>query len=304
MNTQDRWVSAYRAYRVPSGSVSQIRPLIADFEQVRAMFLRWNTPYQKPDQNLIEQKDGSLTFEPHPLYVYQTGYGMLLLLITPLPDDYDGNDEDAAKERVGLIRSVMVALLGRNATYKHEFDVAVECAARIVGTGFFGYTTPADETPMVNKEGMDLVSATLEKLSSLDDSTQNRIRLALRWNRRSFGDDRIARDTTEGKVDDFINSWLALETLAMEGTTNIAPIKNMLAEIHSLDAQQAGDLFPIGRIYGLRGNILHDGQMQRLENGLIRFMTDVFSDLLLHILGLPSGKNTWRYLDGSARGLP
>jgi hypothetical protein len=79
------WVSAYRAYRVSSDSVSQKRSFIADFEQVRAVFLRWDAPYQKLDQNLIEQKDGRLTFEPQPLYVYQTGYGVLLLLITPYP---------------------------------------------------------------------------------------------------------------------------------------------------------------------------------------------------------------------------
>lgn len=89
----------------------------------------------------------------------------------------------------------------------------------------------------------------------------------------------------------------------MERTTNIGPIKDMLAEIHGLDAQQAGELFPIGRIYGLRGNILHDGQKQRSKDGLTRFMTDVFADLLLHVLSLPSGENTRKYLDGSANGL-
>lgn len=89
----------------------------------------------------------------------------------------------------------------------------------------------------------------------------------------------------------------------MDGTSNIGPIKRMLAEIHGLDAQQTGELFPIGRINSLRGDILHDGLIQRLKDGLTRFMTDVFADLLLHILGLPSGDNTRRYLDGSANGL-
>jgi hypothetical protein len=89
----------------------------------------------------------------------------------------------------------------------------------------------------------------------------------------------------------------------MEGTTNIAPIKNMLGEMHGLDAQQVGDLFPIGRIYGLRGVILHEGRIIDLQDGLIICMTDVFADLLLHFLDLPSGKNTSKYLNGSANEL-
>src|SRR5215210_5011508 len=102
------WVSAYRVYRVPSDIVSLSKPLIANFEQVRAVFLRWNAPYQKLEQKVIEQKDGRIKFQAHPLRVYWTGDGVLLLLIAPLPDNYGGNDQQAARERVSFIRSVMV----------------------------------------------------------------------------------------------------------------------------------------------------------------------------------------------------
>lgn len=296
------WVRAYRAYFVPKEVVSQKRQFVADFEQVRAVFLRWDAPYHVVEPNLFQQKDGQIAAQPRPR-LDRTGEGVLLLLMTPLPENDDGNDENAARERVGLTRSVMVAFMGRNAAYKHMFDVIVECEARAIGHTSLVFSTPQDETPLVNKQGVELVRAALEKLSSLDNSTQNRIRLALRWYQRSFGDDRLVRDTVEGQIDDFINSWLALETLAMEGTTNITPVKRMLGEIHGLDAQRTGDLFPIGRIYGLRGDILHQGQIHDLKDGLTRFMTDVFADLLLHVLDLPSGDNTRRYLDGSANGL-
>lgn len=297
------FVSVYRVYRVPLKGAFSRRPLVAEFGQVRAVFLQWDAPYQKIDQNIVEQPNGQIVMQPHPLHTYRTGDGILLLLMTPLPENYDGNDENAARERVSFTRSLMVALVGRNAAYEHEFDMSVECGDRAVSNPSPVFITPVDEIPMVNEEGVELVSVALEKLSLLDDSTQNRIRLALRWYQRSFGDDRLVRDTTEGQIDDFINCWLALETLSMEGTTNIAPIKNMLGDIHGLDAQQAGELFPIGRLYRLRGSILHDGQLQHLKQGLTRFMTDVFADLLLHVLGLPSGENTRRYLDGSASGL-
>lgn len=252
---------------------------------------------------MIEQPNGQINMQLHHLPTHRTGDGVLLLLMTPLPENYDGNDEDDARDRVSFTRSIMVALIGRNAAYKHEFDINVECGDRSVANPSPVFSTPADETPKVNEEGVALISEALNRLSSFDGATQNRIRLALRWYQRAFGDDRLVRDVKEGQVDDFINCWLALETLVMEGTTNIAPIKAMLAEIHGLDAQQAGKLFPIGRIYRLRGTILHGGQIQRLKDGLTRFMTDVFADLLLHVLSLPNGENTRRYLDGSANRL-
>ncbi len=297
------WVSAYRVYRAPSESVSLRRSLTADFQRVRAVFLRWDAPYIKPDQNVIEQKNGQLTLELHPFHMYRTGEGVLLLLITPLPDGYDASDESAARERVSVVRSVMVALMGRNAAYEYEFDLAIECDTRTVGPFSPVFTTPVDETPAVNREGVELVRVALERLSSLDDSTQNRIRLALRWYQRSFGDDRLVRDTQEEDVDKFINCWLAWETLVMERYNDINSITRALAAIHGLERQQIGELFPIGRIYHLRGRILHHGQIEDLEQGLIRFMTDVFSDLLLRVLDLPIGQNTKRYLDGSAREL-
>jgi hypothetical protein len=297
------FVSGYRVYQVPSlRGVFSRRPLVADFEQVRAVFGNWDAPYQVLGQNVIEKPDGQITGEYFG-HVQRTGGGILLLLMTPLPDNYNASDENAAKERVSFIRSLMVSLMGRNAAYEHEFDMSVECGPREVSALAPVFTTPPDERPAVNRNGIELVTAALEKLSALDDAAQNRIRLALRWYQRSFGDDRLVRDTKEGRTDDFINCWLALETLAMEGTTNIAPIKRMLREIHGLDAQQTGDLFPIGRVYGLRNAILHEGHIRDLKDGLTKFMTDVFADLLLQTLDLPSGANTAKYLNGSANEL-
>lgn len=297
------FVSAYRVYQVPSlKGVLSGRPLVVDFERVRAVFGNWDAPYQLQDQSVIEKPDGTI-IPQFLLHVQRTGGGPLLLLMTPLPDNYTPSDEGAAKDRVSFIRSLMVSLMGRNAAYEHEFDMSVECGARVVGALSPTFTTPPDERPAVNRNGIDLVHSALQNLSPLDDATQNRVRLALRWYQRSLGDDRLVRDITEGQIDDFINCWLALETLAMEGTSNIAPIKRMLGEIHNLSAQQTGEIFPIGRIQRLRHNIVHEGWMEPLKGGLTRFMTDVFSDLLLQTLGLPSGENTRRYLDGSANGL-
>ena len=260
------WVSAYRAYRVPPESVSLMRQLRADFGQVRAVFLQWNAPYLKPDQNVIELKNGQVTMEPHPLHEYRTGKGVLLLLITPLPVGEDLRTKDAARERVRFVRSLIVALMGRNAAYRHEFDIDIEFANRWLGSPSLTFATPEDEVPRVNQMDVEMVGAALEKLSTLPDSTQNRIRLALRWYQRSFGDDRLVRDTREEDIDKFINCWLAWETLVMERYNDINSITRALAAIHELEVQRSGEVFPIGRIYGLRADILHHGQIRELQS--------------------------------------
>lgn len=50
------WVSAYRVYGVPSVRSFATRPLVADLEQVRVVFLYWNAPYPRLYHNLIERK--------------------------------------------------------------------------------------------------------------------------------------------------------------------------------------------------------------------------------------------------------
>lgn len=298
------WVSAYRVYRVPVDGTFARRPLIADFQQVRAVFTHWDAPYFNFNYRLIDQGDENYALDIDELDWSSTGNGVLLLLITPLSETEFGDAEMAARERVSFVRSVMVALMGRNAAFEHEFEIEVHLDTRTLGAPQPAFESPAAlDAPMVNGEGVRLVGDVLRRLSTLESSMQNRTRLALRWYQRSFGDNRLVRDPKEGDVDDFINCWLALETLAMNETSNIGPIKRMLAQIHELDAQHTGELFPIGRINSLRGKILHEGQIESLRPGLKRFMSDVFVDLLLHALDLPSGRNTARYLDGSANEL-
>lgn len=294
------FVSAYRVYRVPLKGAFSLRPLVADLESVRAVFLQWDAPYKEINPYVVEHPGGQLDMQFRPLHTYRTGDGVLLLLMTPLPEDYGSKEEDVAREKIGFTRSAMVALLGRNAAYKHEFNTTVECGNGAVANPSLVVTTPADEIPIVNEEGVKLVGTALDKLSALDDEMQNRVRLALRWYQRSFGDDRLVRDTIEEDTDKFINSWLAWETLAMERYNDHISITRMLAGIHGLEVERIGELFPIGRIYGLRGEILHRGRLQRLNPDLPRFMTDIFVDLLRHVLCLPSGQNTEKYLDGSA----
>lgn len=278
------------------------RPLVADFEGVRAVYLHWNASYLNLAQNIVEHKDGELKLESLSHTWAATGDGVLLLLLAPLYESHSPKAEAIARGKVGLVRSMIVALLGRNAAFKQEFEISVLCEKKEVGTVSPTFATPTAQVPTVNKEGLQLVDAALHHTSSLEETMKNRIHLALRWFQRSFGENRIVRDIEEGTTDNFINCWLALETLAME-SSNIQPIKKMLSEIHGLDAQTLGELFPIGRVYNVRNDIVHGGRITGLDKELVEFMGNVFIDILLHMLDLPSGKNTEQYLDGSAKAL-
>jgi hypothetical protein len=51
-----------------------------------------------------------------------------------------------------------------------------------------------------HEQGEELINTVLEKLASLDDPTQNRYRLALRWYQRYFGDDRLVEIPWKGRL--------------------------------------------------------------------------------------------------------
>jgi hypothetical protein len=102
-------------------------------------------------------------------------------------------------------------------------------------------------TPDVSEDAGDVWHRAANALS--ESPERERIELSLRWY------DEAKR---ESGVDSFLKFWFALETLAMPNTTDIAPIRNAL----SLAYPDCGDVdkkFGIGRTFGLRGRIVHDG---------------------------------------------
>ncbi len=314
-------VKVFRVHRVPFDDFPRYpEAKVMDLGLVRAVFLRGSLllPYHELLPQLYPTPDGGVELKaetwisvpslPEDAEIMRpTGEGLLLLLITPSVVDGEDVAEDAVRENLELARAVIVAVLGRNAAFEELFSAELAYARSEEGEVY-----PAEATykslirdnpmafapPTLDDPSTNLVRHVVENIESLDEEDRNRVSLALRWYQRIQG--RRATET-ESDVDGFLSLWVALEVLVAPENP-IGSVTSILASIHTdLSFQQIGELFPIGRIFGLRGKILHHGKTPYLEGRLLRFMSAVLVDVLVYKLNLSSTPRTSVYRDGSAR---
>ncbi|MFH1114783.1 MAG: hypothetical protein V1792_12780 [Pseudomonadota bacterium] len=88
-------------------------------------------------------------------------------------------------------------------------------------------------------------------------------------------------------VDSFVKYWISLETLAMKDTTKVRPINEILAKCYDLTVKAATNRFHVGRLYGVRGDIVHKGVSKGIDLTLKKYLEAIYLDVLFHKLGLP-----------------
>lgn len=207
----------------------------------------------------------------------------------------------AVREKLALVRSSVTATLGPNAVFEKLFQVDLRVeqdASQLSGLTSSRISPTTYDPPKLDGFSAGLAQQVVEQTQTLDDDTRGRVLLAMRWYLLA---QRHRLEQDESNTDIFVSYWVALEALAMPNTTNIGPVKNVLGQIHNLSAQGVGEVLPIGRIFNLRGKILHEGHVPEIPWELLVFMDDLFVDILLHVLGVSATPKTRAYLDGSAK---
>lgn len=76
----------------------------------------------------------------------------------------------------------------------------------------------------------------------------------------------------------FLLLWTILEIYPMKSTSNIKPISECLSIILNLDADDVKEKLGIGKLYGLRSSLVHDG-IFRVDMELIDEQYDNENDL-------------------------
>lgn len=79
------------------------------------------------------------------------------------------------------------------------------------------------------------------------DKIRNRIKIASQWYWRA--------EAEPERVQQYIGYWLCIEALELEENSNIAPIKNRVAELLKVARDTVS--VPIGRIYSIRNRLVH-----------------------------------------------
>jgi hypothetical protein len=115
-------------------------------------------------------------------------------------------------------------------------------------------------------------------MESLGPDVARRLRLANRW----F----VSAVHSGGGIDAFLKYWIALETLAMPDTTDVRPINELLARSYDVTPSEAAQRFGVGRLFGLRSRIVHDGQIVSVSGLLLGYIEAIFFDTLAAALQL------------------
>lgn len=180
------------------------------------------------------------------------------------------DDEPAARQRITAAAGFLAAFQGKDIVYERLFELAE-------APGKMSQYSPSIEmpgmhgTPNLAHTYLGFIASAHAALGRMEPATQNRINLALRW---------FDAAMRERGVDAFLKYWLAIETLAMPDGSNIRPIIETLASVYEVSYEEARERFLIGRLYGRRSRIVHQGEIDAVHADVLVYLFAVFIDLL------------------------
>lgn len=272
------WISGYRMFRVPNEQLSSLKMI--DLQHVRIVFIRGSITYTDfSGLSSSYLSDSHWTLDASNVTSVTSPEGTYLIAIAPLAIDGDERPEASVKDDIRSALGLIAAFYTKAAIFQHLFDQIFHIGTKQT-SGFGPVMQNLSWFPPIDLEGETL--ATIEAInyaiSNQPSQVQNRIYLALRWIH--------AAAVEEDSVDCLLKYWVAIETLAISEGTNIYPANEYLAKGYGISIQEATDIFRLGRLFGVRSNIVHNGMRPAVHGHLLRYMEYLFSDLLSVILGI------------------
>lgn len=288
----DLWVSCYRVYMVERAEL--IRPQTKQIE-AHGCWLTYffgEPRYYHPGTFDIGPWDGV-----NPVQIVSQGMerrsaptGAYLLIATPYPKEAAPEDEPTTRRRIKALVGLIRATLGRNAAFDLLFENIWHSDGKMTAASA-GVALPLSfPLPRLAHDNLQNIREMSARISK-DEHMANRINLALGWL-----DDGIARSG----VDSLLALWIALETLAMPNTTDVKPVVESLSRAYRISYPEARDRFLVGRLAGLRGEIVHRGRQLNVSK-VLRYLQAVFADVLRENLGIETTREAQVVLDEMTR---
>lgn len=203
-----------------------------------------------------------------------------ILILCPLQVDGQPYHEAEVRQSASAYCGLVAVLCGRNAVYQRVFE-NVLAADGSTTSGF----TPIVENPAVfSPADVSAVRLTTllsagQAISVLSGPASNRIQLSLHWFESSL---------RSNGVDAFLKSWIAFEILTMKRETDIRPLNEALATIYQCSVKEADQEFLVGRLFGLRSRVVHNGELIELHYHVQEYLVALYCDILLHRFDLPT----------------
>lgn len=273
------WVSGYSVFRLTKDDLAS-GPRVFDLEGIRAIILYGKVKYPNPINFETTDTPQIKATVPDPI-TGETGEGVHLLMILRLGINWQEVNLKIVEERISATVGLLAAFNGRNMVYEHLFDYIADLSdGKTLSTTLVTEHPLHFKPPDISASRLLTISESDHAIAMLPEAERNRIGLSLRWFESAL--------YAGGTVDAYLKYWFAIETLGMPDTTNIRPLIESLARAYGLSYQEAQHRFFIGRLFGLRGRIVHNGQIIPISQKLSRYMESLYADILFEHLGLPT----------------
>jgi len=203
-----------------------------------------------------------------------------LVLATPTRVDGVQVPEPTYRERISDALGLLIAWQGLNVAYAPVMELEAAVAGnKVIARSGVVVNPMSMRAPVISGTQLAGLDAMARAVASLDEHLQNRVRLSLRW---------FERANRSTGTDSFLQFWIAIETLAMPDTTNIKALAGTLAGHYRIAQSDAMAKYGIGRLYGLRGRIVHDGERPPLSGALLDLVAAIYVDALNATLATPA----------------
>jgi len=278
-------VVGYAVMRVPADRPRVLQAF--DLPSVRALLGTIDFPYFDTSTVRFEVDTANLMRVEGQGEPRRTPLAPHLILLTPLRVDGVDGDEAEARSRLESAAGLLAAFLGRNAVYQLVFENVAQVAAGASGQTVSGFSTTIENplsfpAPSLDDATIDLIKQAGKTLASADLVRRERYVLALRWFHQAlYG----------GGIDSFLRYWIAIEAVSPMTSSDIAPLVGALAHGYGIAVGDVKARYGIGRIYGFRGRIVHQGARGPVHGRLLDYLGALFVELLRIGLGLPVARS-------------
>ena len=272
----DYWDNTQFISRVRQGKASVI-----DIDDFRIIFFNGSITGGEGFQDVITPVGYDFSFETQNVNTNNGFWGLILK-----------NIEDEKKDETEFIETLVRMSFSDFIIHNHAFTFLYQFSNSNIN-GRFEAKIPISVSNIqfdrIDESSLKNLINTHQEIEKItDNGLKRKIKLSMSWFNKTV-------NTTFHEK--FMYLWIALEILTMKDGSNIKPLKELLSKAYNIPSEQLESSFCIGRIYGLRGRIFHNGFTPNLEFEFLYFCDLLYFDSLNQILGLECKQLALNYLN-------
>lgn len=272
------FISAYRPMRVAGADLAT--PITRDLGPwVRCvLFFGTMTYYDGGAARIVPVTADQWHIDLSDVLFRETREGPHTVLASPSRIDGVEISEETYRERVEAALGLVLAFEGRNIAHSRLFEMKAAVTSNQLSAVSPTFENPLTfPAPNLSPTRLELLVSAGHSIDALPPEVRSRVQLSLRWYEQGMA---------SSGIDAFIRLWIAIETLCMPNTTDIRPLVALLARAGGVDEREIRERYKIGRVFGLRGLIVHNGGRPAIHAFLLDFLGAIYGDALAETLGI------------------